>query len=38
MGFTVMENFMDSLRVVSTVGKGTKVVLTKKLSALPWVR
>ena len=38
MGFTGMENFMDSLRVVSTVGKGTKVVLTKKLSALPWVR
>lgn len=38
MGFTVMENFMDSLRVVSNVGKGTKIVLTKKLSPLPWVR
>lgn len=38
MGFTVMENFMDSLRIVSTVGKGTKIVLLKKLSALPWVR
>jgi len=35
MGFTIIENFMDSLRVVSAVGKGTRVVMTKKLSKLP---
>lgn len=35
MGFTIIENFMDSLRVSSTVGKGTKVIMTKKLSLLP---
>lgn len=35
MGFTVMENFMDSMTVRSTPGKGTKVVLKKKLSPLP---
>jgi len=34
MGFTVMENFMDSLRVSSTPGKGTKVIMTKRLSPL----
>lgn len=38
MGFTVMENFMDSLRVLSTPGKGTKVTMTKKLSMLPGSR
>ncbi len=32
MGFTVMETFCDKVRVVSKKGKGTKVVLTKKLS------
>lgn len=35
MGFTIIENFMDSLRVLSTPGKGTKVTMTKKLSMLP---
>ena len=38
MGFTIIENFMDSLRVVSTAGKGTRVIMTKKLSMLPRVR
>ncbi|MBE6598869.1 MAG: anti-sigma F factor [Ruminococcaceae bacterium] len=32
MGFTVMENFMDKMKVISTVGKGTKVTMTKRLS------
>lgn len=31
MGFTVMESFCDSLRVRSAVGKGTTVVLTKRI-------
>jgi stage II sporulation protein AB (anti-sigma F factor) len=35
MGFTIIENFMDSLRVVSKEGKGTRVIMTKKLSMLP---
>ena len=35
MGFTIIENFMDSLKVVSAPGKGTKVIMTKKLSLLP---
>lgn len=35
MGFTIIENFMDSLRVVSSVGRGTRVIMTKKLSLLP---
>ncbi|MBQ8747722.1 MAG: anti-sigma F factor [Clostridia bacterium] len=36
MGFTIMENFMDSLKVSS--GKsGTKVVMSKKLAPLPTV-
>ena len=35
MGFTIIENFMDSLRVKSTVGRGTRVVMSKKLSPLP---
>ena len=34
MGFTVIENFMDSLKVHSTVGKGTKVTMTKRLSVV----
>ena len=34
MGFTVMENFTDGVRVISRRGKGTKVTLTKKLSSL----
>ena len=35
MGFTIIENFMDSLRVVSSPGKGTRVIISKKLSLLP---
>lgn len=31
MGFTVMESFTDSMRVRSRVGKGTTVVLIKRL-------
>ena len=34
MGFTIMENFMDSLKVTSAPG-GTKVVMVKKLAPLP---
>ncbi len=36
MGFTIMENFMDSLKVTSAPGC-TKVVMTKKLAPLPRV-
>ena len=32
MGFTVMENFMDKLSVRSRVGKGTTVVMYKRIS------
>ena len=32
LGFAVMQSFMDSIRVRSVVGKGTTVVLTKKIS------
>lgn len=31
LGFAVMESFMDKLRVFSREGKGTSVILTKKL-------
>ncbi len=37
MGFTIMENFMDSLKVTSTKC-GTKVVMSKKLSPLASAR
>lgn len=33
MGFTIMENFMDSIEIISEKGKGTKVKLTKLLTA-----
>lgn len=32
MGFTIMESFMDSVKVRSTLGKGTKVVLRRRIS------
>ena len=32
MGFTIMESFTDGMRVRSTPGKGTTVVLSKKIS------
>ncbi len=31
MGFTIMENFMDSLKVESIVGLGTKISMSKKI-------
>lgn len=31
MGFTIMENFMDDLKVESIVGLGTKVTMKKKI-------
>ena len=31
MGFTIMENFMDSMKVESIVGLGTKVTMSKKI-------
>ena len=33
MGFTIMESFMDRLSVRSTPGRGTTVVMRKRLSA-----
>jgi stage II sporulation protein AB (anti-sigma F factor) len=32
MGFSVMQTFMDSLRVESHLGKGTRVLMRKRLS------
>lgn len=32
LGFTVMQSFMDEVRVLSHPGRGTKVVLTKALA------
>ena len=34
MGFTVMETFMDELRVESQKGNGTKVVIRKKFNVV----
>ena len=34
MGFTVMETFMDSLKVESNKGKGTKVIMKKKFKSV----
>ncbi len=31
MGFTIMEAFMDSIEVQSTVGQGTSVIMSKQL-------
>ena len=31
MGFTIMQSFMDEIKVVSEKGKGTKVYMLKKL-------
>ncbi len=33
MGFTIMESFMDQLTVRSTAGRGTTVVMKKRLSS-----
>lgn len=35
MGFTVMESFTDKVRIVSRPGRGTTVVMTKRLSPRP---
>lgn len=32
MGFTIMQSFMDKLRVKSVIGKGTRIFMQKKLS------
>lgn len=32
MGFTIMENFMDRVEVITEVGRGTKVKMVKNLS------
>ena len=32
LGFAVMQSFMDKVRVTSTPGKGTRVVMTRALS------
>ena len=32
LGFAVMQSFMDNIKVRSTVGKGTTVVMSKKIS------
>lgn len=34
MGFTIMETFMDEIVIDSNVGKGTSVVMTKKLRTM----
>ncbi len=33
MGFTIMESFMDKLRVRSTVGRGTTVTMTRAIKS-----
>lgn len=33
MGFTIIENFMDSVEIESSVGKGTSIHMTKMLSS-----
>ncbi len=32
MGFTIMESFMDNLKVESIVGLGTKITMKKKIN------
>ncbi len=32
MGFTIMESFTDGLKVISAPGKGTSVVMTKRIA------
>ncbi len=34
MGFTVMETFMDSLKIESVKGHGTKIIMTKRFFSL----
>ena len=35
MGFTIMESFMDNLRIESVLGVGTKVVMEKTIKEIP---
>lgn len=35
LGFSIMENFCDKLTVTSSLNKGTKVTLTRRLAAPP---
>ena len=32
MGFTIMESFMDSVKIISKEGKGTTVIMTKNIN------
>lgn len=34
MGFTIVENFMDELKIESIVGLGTKITMKKKISKI----
>lgn len=34
MGFTIMESFMDNVKIESVVGLGTKVTMTKKIKKI----
>ncbi len=34
LGFTIMQSFMDNMKVESAVGKGTKVTMEKKIGIL----
>jgi len=34
MGFTIMENFMDELKIESILGLGTKVTMSKKIKRI----
>jgi stage II sporulation protein AB (anti-sigma F factor) len=38
MGFTVMETFMDDLKVESEKGIGTKVIIKKKFNVISYVK
>lgn len=33
MGFTIMENFMDDVEVYSSVGRGTKIIMKKRIES-----
>ena len=33
LGFAVMQSFMDKVRVTSAPGKGTRVVMSKRLAS-----
>lgn len=37
MGFSFMEAFMDDLEVRSKLGKGTHIIMKKKLACGPWI-